>query len=113
MAFFDLARRVSVDCFAMLPALVPATFVGATIWPAENAMPLLFVVDVTPYILAAVLPSEDTLAVHPVVLPLSNVLAPVRPLIGSITFHLVLGKGAYEVRAVLPAEPTSAVFAPI
>ena len=97
----------------MLPALLPASVVLASVGPLEDTLALSLVIYVASTVLAAVLPGEVPLPVLLVVLPLTVVLASVAPLVDPVALHLVLHEVTLEGALVRPDELPATMLLPL
>lgn len=86
----DLALLRGISALAVHFAEAPAAFILSAIWPLEDAVALLVIVEVLTLVLATVRPSEDSVAMHFVVLPIAVELTAVFPRIGSFAVDVVL-----------------------
>ena len=65
-AFALDAILVEVDALTVLLALVPAAFIDATVWPGENTVALLLIVNISADVLPSIFPREDAFTMHAV-----------------------------------------------
>ena len=70
-----LSVGVKPRALSMPFTILPLAVVLSAIWPRENTMAFLLIIDILALILAAVRPHEDTSSVHFVHVPFSSKLA--------------------------------------
>ena len=110
LATLDLASAIVIGAEAVLLSILPISIIFAVVWPSEDTMALLFIIDVHAFILAAITPSEDAESVHFVILPLSVVLTAVRPAVDTLSVNIVLEELTVVGGAVGPEELSMTVF---
>lgn len=115
LPFSVLLFSLSIDIHSatMLLALVPCTYIFATVGPFECSIALLHVVNVVSDIPPAIGPCECPVALHLVVPPLTREHSPISPLVDSTTVNVVIIKVAGVSAIISPCELAIAVLFPL
>lgn len=88
------AFHIVVNTHSLLLSIFPISIVLATVWPREEAVPLLFVVEVVAFVSSAIGPGEHAFSVHLVIGPLAVEHASISPRVGALPVDVVVDEVA-------------------
>jgi len=97
----------------MLHAIVPFSFIKATIRPEKLSVAIFLIFDVLPYISTPVRKLKLALSVHAIKLPVALVPSLIGPLVNTRAMDIIVLEFTSVLRTVRPLESSHPVLLPL
>jgi hypothetical protein len=79
-----------IGTYSVLFTVSPFSIILSSVWPCENSLALLLVIEILPCVHAPIVPSEYSVAMHFVVVPLAVELSAIRPSVNTLTLYVIV-----------------------